>query len=218
MFVMLRAEAIVMSESSPKSNSKVARVIQKYELTGMGEKLELDWTGEHGERKSLRDLATEFNHAVLEAAISKAGTATAKSDIESAYQTLTDSDVSRADKMRKRRDLEQMGVDVDDVLSDFITHQTIYKYLTEEREAQLPERSGNIVDRKIETLEQLQGRTSTVTEATIDDLLRNDELTDHDYEVFVNTRVVCGSCGTDYAATELLREGGCDCDSSEENI
>ncbi|SEH57582.1 hypothetical protein SAMN05192561_10885 [Halopenitus malekzadehii] len=201
-----------MSETS-RPNTKVARVIDEYDLVGKGAELEDAWTGATGERTSLRDLAEEFNRSVLEAALRQAGEAVAETDIDSAYQTLTDDDVPRADEMRKRRDLEDSGVDVDEVLSDFVTHQAIYTYLTEYREAELPDRSENLLERKTETLERLQGRTTAVTESTIETLVSGDKLTDRDYEVFVDVRVVCSDCGTDYTASELLRQGGCDCDA-----
>lgn len=196
------------------TRSKVARVIREYDLDGMGERLEAEWTGERGERTSLRDLADEFNRAVLEAAIRDGGGAVAEHDLESTYRTLTDDDVSRADEMRKQRELEEMGVDPDAVQSDFVTHQAVHTYLTEYRDAELPDDTEAAAERKAAVLERLQGRTSAVAESSIDVLTSNGELTDRDYEVFVDVRVVCSDCGTDYAAGELLRQGGCDCGSA----
>ena len=46
-----------MSNGTRKRGTKVARLIEKYELSGMGAELEAAWTGESGERTSLRDLA-----------------------------------------------------------------------------------------------------------------------------------------------------------------
>ncbi|MFC6613938.1 rod-determining factor RdfA [Halopenitus salinus] len=198
--------------TASRPNTKVARVIEKYDLGGLGEDLEEAWTGVAGERTSLRDLADEFNRSVLEAALRAAGETVAEADVESAYSTLTDDDVSRADEMRKRRELERAGVDVDDVLGDFVTHQAIHTYLTDYRGAELPDRSEGLVDRKIETLERLQGRTSAVTESTIETLVSGGHITDRDYQVFLDVRVVCGDCGTDHVVSDLLRDGGCDCE------
>ncbi|NIC01067.1 rod-determining factor RdfA [Halobacterium sp. R2-5] len=202
-----------MSESSSRPNSKVARVIEKYELGGMGEQLEVAWTGEHGERTSLRNLADEFNRAVLDAAIRRSDGSISETDLQNVYQVLTDDDVSSADRMRKQRELESMGVDVDGVQSDFVTHQAVHTYLTEYREAELPDQSGD-PDKKAETIERLQGRTSAVTDSTIEGLVSSGELSKHDYDVIVDVRVICGDCGTDYAAGELLRQGGCNCDEA----
>jgi Skp family chaperone for outer membrane proteins len=200
-----------MTTNGSHPNSKVARVIDEYDLEGMGERLEASWTGAGGERTSLRDLADEFNRSVLEAAIRAAGGSAVSDDVETTYRLLTDDDVSEADRMRKRRELEQEDVDVDRVRDDFVTHQAIHTYLTKYREAELPDRSADRVQRKVETLERLQGRTSVVAESTIEGLVNSEDIADRDYEVFVDIRVVCSECGTGYAIGELIRQGGCDC-------
>lgn len=200
-----------MTTNGTHPNSKVARVIDEYDLEGMGDRLEASWTGDGGERTSLRDLADEFNRSVLEAAIRDAGGTAVSSDVETTYRLLTDDDVSEADRMRKRRELEQEDVDVSRVRDDFVTHQAVHTYLTKYREAELPDRSADRVQRKIETLERLQGRTSVVAESTIEGLVNSEDISDREYEVFVDIRVVCSECGTGYAIGELIRQGGCDC-------
>lgn len=197
--------------SSKRPNSKVARVIDTYDLTGMGDRLEAEWTGVDGERTSLRDLADLFNRTVLSAAVREASGFAVEGDIATAYEVLTDDDAASADHMRKRRDLERDGVDVDAVLNDFVTHQAVHTYLTKYREAELPDRSEGRIDRKVETLERLQGRTAAVAESTVETLVNAGDLTGHDYELLVDVRAVCPDCGTDYAVSDLLREGGCDC-------
>lgn len=203
-----------MSGDESRPSSKVARVIEEYELEGYGAELEAAWTGEAGDRTSLRDLADEFNRRVLDAAIRRSGGAPVSTDVESTYRTLTGDDVPQADRMRKRRDLEREGVDVDAVLDDFVTHQAVHTYLTDYREASLPDRSADVLDRKAETLERLQGRTTAVAESTLETLTEADEVTDREYDLFVDVRVVCGDCGTDYPIGDLLRQGGCDCDAA----
>lgn len=200
-----------MTEDGPRPNTKVARVIDEYDLDGMGERLEARWTGEGGERTSLRDLAGEFNRAVLEATVSDAGGTAISGDIETTYRTLTDDDVPQADRMRKRRELEQDGIDVSALQGNFVTHQAIHTYLTKHREAELPDRSADRVERKVETLERLQGRTSVVAESTLDGLINTGDLTDREYEVFVDVQVVCSECGTGYSVGDLIRQGGCTC-------
>ena len=200
-----------MTTNEPQPNSKVARVIDEYDLDGMGARLEASWTGDGGERTSLRDLADEFNRSVLEAAIQDSGGTAVSGDVETTYRLLTDDDVSEADRMRKRRELEQDGLDVSRVRNDFVTHQAIHTYLTKYREAELPDRSADRVQRKVETLERLQGRTSVVAESTIEGLVNSEDITDRGYEVFVDIQVVCSECGTGYAIGELIRKGGCSC-------
>lgn len=191
--------------------TKVERVIEEYDLEGWGDRLERSWLGEDGERASLRELATEFNVAVLEAALRRAGRSTIDADVRSAYRTLTDDDVPRADAVRKRRELEREGVDVDAVLADFVTHQAIHTYLTSVREVELDHERDDVADRKLETVQRLLGRTEAVTESTVEELVEAGEVSDRDYEVLVTVSVVCNDCGTDYTVEELIDAGGCDC-------
>ena len=202
-----------MDNNTPPPNSKVARVIDSYELDDIGSWLENKWTGNGEERMSLRDLADEFNKAVLEAAISDASTVTTTSDVESTYSVLYGDDVSSAEKIRKQRELEREGVDVEQVLNDFVTHQAIHTYLTKYRDVELPDHSESLVERKIDTVDRLQGRTVAVSQSALESVVDAGEVSDRNYELLVDIRVVCTDCGATYSLGELLRQGGCDCDA-----
>lgn len=202
-------------DDSTRPNSKVARIIRKYDLDGVGDRLESAWTGENGDRTSLRDLADQFNRAVLDAAIREASGPVSEIDVESAYRTLTDDNISKADQRRKRRDLDVMGVDIEAVESNFVTHQAVYNYLTDYRGAELPDQSEGVAQRKAQTIERIQGRASAVTESAIESLTSSGEVADHEYDVVVDIRVICSDCGSDYPAGDLLRNGGCDCHETD---
>lgn len=193
-----------------RPRSKVARVIDAYDLAGMGESLEAEWTGANGSRTSLRDLADEFNRAVLESAVRAAGSTPTEYDIAATYEILTGDDVSDADVHRKERELERDGVSVEELRKDFVTHQAIHSYLTEYREAELGDRSID-PDEKIETLERLEGRTAAVAESTLDALVDAGVVSERDYELFVDVRTVCAECGDDYPLVDLIDSGGCSC-------
>ena len=83
-----------MIDGSSRRQTKVERVIDEYDLESWGDRLEAKWVGDGTERTSLRDLAAEFNRAVLRAAVRDAGGSMVESDIETLYRTLTDDDVS----------------------------------------------------------------------------------------------------------------------------
>jgi len=117
---------------------------------------------------------------------------------------------------KKRRELERSGIDIDAVRSDFVTHQTIYTYLTNVRDASLPdEDTEDRLERKKETVQRLAGRTQVVTESTLEELRNAEEITDREYDVFVDVRTICANCGTDYSVAELLDQGGCDCEAGK---
>lgn len=198
-----------MSKSNESNQTKVARVIDEYDLDGMGARLEAAWTGEAGERTSLRDLADEFNERVLEAALQEAGSTPLEFEISGIYETLSstmDSDATRA-----RRRLEREGVDVDTLESDFVTHQAIHTYLKRDREASYLEDDHDRRGRKIESIEKLQGRLKAVTESALSSLVSADDLDREDYDVLVDVRAVCPECGAGQPVTEILRDGGCGC-------
>jgi len=198
-----------MTAGSSGANTKVARVIREYDLDGMGARLETAWVGETGERTSLRDLADEFNEAVLEAALRETGVSSLNVSVSDTYESLRGD--SGPSVTRARRRLEREGIDVNAVTEDFVTHQAIHTYLTQERDASLPARDDDMADRKVETIEKLQGRVSAVAESAISSLANAGELDRDDYDVLVDVRAVCHNCGADAPVGELIRRGGCSC-------
>ncbi|CDK38600.1 rod-determining factor RdfA [Halorubrum sp. AJ67] len=203
-----------MTAETSDTNTKVARVIRKYDLDEMGANLETAWTGESGERTSLRDLADEFNEAVLEAALREANVSSVSVNVSSAYDALRGE--SGSSKTRTRRHLEREGIDVDELTGDFVTHQAIHTYLTKEREASLPAAGDGMAERKVETIEKLVGRLSAVAESAISSLASADELDTDGYDVLVDVRAVCPHCGADVPIGELIRRGGCGCTAKSE--
>lgn len=198
-----------MSESSGGRRTKVARVIDKYDLAQMGSRLEAAWTGETGERTSLRDLADEFNETVLTAALRDAGGAPIGLEVSGAYETLSSG--MEADVTRARRRLERKGINVDAVESDFVTHQAIHTYLKRDRDANLPTDDGDRCKRKIKSIEKLQGRLTAVTESALSSLAAAGDINGDDYNVLVNVRAVCPECEVDRSVSEVIRKGGCNC-------
>lgn len=198
-----------MTESTRSRNTKVARIIDKYDLSGMGAELEASWTGESGDRTGLRDLADELNQRVLAEALRDAGVSALDFEVTGTYEALRHGSGSEATRARRR--LEREGIDVDEITADFVSHQAVHTYLTKEREATLPDRDENAVERKVETIDKLNSRVAVVTDTAIDTILPDEELERVDYEVLVDVRVVCSKCGSEHSVEELLRQGGCDC-------
>ena len=198
-----------MSDQASGRRTKVARVIEEYNLEGMGARMEAEWIGEKGERTSLRSLAEEFNHAVLEAALDKAGISPLNFEVSGTYEALRNG--SRSEKTRAERRLERDGIDPDRLTSSFVSHQAIHTYLKKNREASLPNNEGDPIETKIKAIEKLQGRVTAVTESAISSLSSADHLDCNDYDVLVDVRVVCPDCGSDYPVGELLCGGGCQC-------
>ncbi|WP_135364027.1 rod-determining factor RdfA [Halosimplex halophilum] len=192
--------------------SKVERLVAAYGLDGMGDELVDRWTGSEGSRTSLRDLADEFNRALLRAALRRAGRNPTEHAVAEAYETLADDDASEGRKAEVRNDLSRAGVDVDALRDDFVSHQAVHTYLTEVRGATPPESTADPVATDVESLQRLVGRTTTVAQGTLARHRDADRVTLGEFDVFLDLRVLCHDCGADRDAVSLLRDGGCACD------
>lgn len=194
---------------------KVGRVIAEYGLDGLGEDLEARWTGRQGERSSLRALADRFNRRVLEAALQDAGVRSLEGDAENRYRLLTDDDVSAGMRQQARRELERAGVDVDALESDFVSHQSIYTYLTDHRGASHPSSAEpdpeRRIEREIDKINALASRTRAVTNDSVERLASAGLIDETDTSVFVDVRVTCEACGSVSSASSFLEAGGCSC-------
>ncbi len=198
-----------MADQSGGRRTKVARVIEEHGLEEMGAQIEAAWTGENGERTSLRDLADEFNQAVLEAALRETGISPMTFEVSGTYEALSHG--SGSERTRAERRLEREGIDPETLSRDFVSHQAIHTYLKKDRKATLPEKDTNPIEGKIKAIEKLQGRVTAVTESSISSLASADHLNHDEYDVLVDVRVLCPDCGSDYSIGELLRSGGCKC-------
>ena len=195
-----------------RPSSKVARLISEYDLDGLGDELEVRWTGDGVERTSLRDLADYFNERLLERALIDAGMAALDSDVDTVYRNLTDDEVSTGVRTDARNRLESNGIDVDGLESDFVSYQAIRSYLTEYRDAEYRRLSDEEkIEKDLQSIQRLMTRTLSVTEERIEKLTQTGRIDADDFEVLLDLQVLCGSCGTQYSIAEFLDERGCDC-------
>jgi hypothetical protein len=193
------------------TNCKAGRLVTEYDLDGAGDTLVDRWTGDDPD--SLRDLADWFNRRLVAAALRDAGRNPVAADVTATHRVLAGS-ASEGDRTQKRRELERSGVDVDALEADFVSHQAVHTYLARYRDATRggTERGD---DRQVATdrdrLRKLQRRVERVTTDTVERAAAADRITLGDADVLVDVRVFCSDCGSEYAATELLDRGGCDC-------
>lgn len=201
------------STADADRRSKVGRVIAERELDGFGRELEQYWTGGGPESYSLRELADHFNQRVLEAAMRAADQDPLDGEAENLYELLTGDEVTSGTQIQAEHRLERAGVDVDSLRRDFVSHQAVHTYLTKYRDVESPSGDGTAdVEKSRSTVQQLRNRLQAVTETTISSLLRANELSLGDFHVYVDVRVTCTDCQTQYPVTELFDAGGCDCD------
>lgn len=202
------------SSATTGSQTKLERVIGKYDLSGFGEELVDRWLGQNGyERESLRSLASVTNTRILQSALEHADETPLEGEVDNLVRLLTSDDVSAGMRSQTRQRLEQLGIDVDDLTTDFVSHQAIHTYLTSVREVKYESDSSpddKLTDR-LETIQRLESRLQAVTESTIEQLPSDDEFSVGSIDVIASVQVLCNDCGQQYTIQELIEQNGCGC-------
>lgn len=200
------------TDTDDRPSSKVARLIHEYGLEGVGAELETRWTDDGADRMSLRDLAEYFNKQLLEETLLDAGMPALESDLEATYRRLTSEDVSAGVRTETSSRLEQNGINVDSLTSDFVTYQAMRSYLKDYRGAthQSPSDEQKIA-KDSESIQRLLSRTNSVIEERVEWLRDTDRLEITEFQVLLDAQVLCQNCGTQHTVVDLLEHGGCDC-------
>jgi len=111
-----------------------------------------------------------------------------------------------------RARLEQNGVDVEALQSDFVTYQAIRNYLTGVREARYEGASdSDQIEKELSGMERLIARTETVADEKLSRLKQTGRLSLGTFRIFVSVDILCEDCDTQYGIVELFQRGGCDC-------
>lgn len=204
-------------ESGDGPQTKVGRLIEEYGLGAeYGGRLEAAWTDDGAERKSLRDLAEEFNRRLLAASMDRGDVSTLDGEVDNLFRLLTDDDVTAGTRTEARSRLERNGVDVEQLERDFVTYQAIRSYLQNERGAEYERASeGDRLERTAESIERLRSRLTSVCESNLNQLRETDRITLDEFRLFVSADVLCEECGSQYSIGELLERGGCDCQDAD---
>lgn len=196
-----------MSDDIP-CNCKVQRMRARYDVDTDNEQLVADWRN----GTSVRSLARSFNEALIDARLESVDRSAVSWSYLPIYEAIMTDELAETDIIEVRRELELGGVDSDDLESDLITHQTMYRHLSSCLEASASpepspdERRENARD----TVYALQRRTTLVTESTIDTLQSANIIDIGDPDILVDIRIICRDCGQsmDFEATLT---GSCGC-------
>lgn len=191
---------------------KVGRVIDRYDLSSMDDRLASRWLGTSGDRLGLRDLKAFFNRAVLRAAMQEVGLDPLDGEVQDIYELLEAEESSDPNGRRARSRLERAGIDVESLPRNFVSHTSVGTHLKECLGVDPPEpSSGDKLAVAEERVFKLQNRTEAVVRASIEHLRDTERLDAGEFDVFVTARVTCDRCGTQYDVHDFLRRGGCDC-------
>lgn len=209
-----RNSEFTKSNNDHPKNSKVAQLIGDYDLSDLGDELEQRWLGNGVERQSLRNLADWFNQRLLESLIEQTNKQTVNGEIENLYRLLTSNEISSNARTQAVNRLNRIGVDVEDLKEDFVSHQAIHTYLTEFRGVNHDpdrKRSNDTTDKRKESIQKLRNRVVAVTEFNVKSLRETDRLKIGAFDVTVSINVYCRKCNKSFSITEIIERGHCDC-------
>jgi len=204
-----------MVEDTDPPRNKVQTVINDRGLGGLGDELEQRWKGEGFNDHSTRELADHFNRTVIQSAIRDADEMPLEGEVENFYRLLTDDEARSGGALQARNRLGEYGIDVADLEDDFVSHQTMYRYLKQHRGIDTSSQrktTAELIESTRQSLLRLNSRTQSVTTQNLEQFRQRKEFTLGDFDILVNIQVSCNDCGTRRELTKLLAEEGCDCD------
>jgi hypothetical protein len=191
---------------------KVGKVLSEYDLADLHDELPDLWLGESGEEVSLRDLADRINVAIVRTALVRAGEDPLEGEAENVYQLLDGDDVSAGVHIQQRNRLERIGIDVDELESDFVTHQAVHTYLTKGLDISKSSATDtDPIEKRATRIQRLRNRLDAVMEQSLSQLQNSGDLSTGEVDTIVGLQVYCEDCETQYELLELLEEGSCDC-------
>lgn len=196
-------------------NYKVGTVLASYDLVDLHEELPALWVGEAGEEASLRDLAERINIALVERALEEADEAPLDGEAENIYRLLTDDAVSAGVRTQQRNRLKRAGVDVDQLETDFVTHQAVHTYLTKGLGVSKDTSDDrDPLEKHATRIQRLRNRLDAVLSESLSELQSGGEVSVGELDTAVGLQVYCQDCETQYEFSELLEQGECNCESS----
>lgn len=203
------------THSGTPRKTKVGRLLEQYDFDDFGAELERRWTGEAGERESLRTLADAFNKRILEEKMVRAGMKPLDGEVSNIYRLLTDEDISSGTKVETEARFRQHDIDIDELQKDFVTYQAIRTYLKDVRDASYSDEDTDSVATARSSFDKLIGRTTAVVREKFQQLSDAGHVDLGSFQVQTTVNVYCEDCGRQYEARELLKRGGCECAPTE---
>jgi hypothetical protein len=200
-----------MTSQRADCSCKVGRIVAEYEVPNVDARLVDRWQS----GTSVRRLAEELNKNVVAAELDAANVGHVEWSRSPVYEALHTDDLSDAEEIDIRRELDRAGVDVEQLSSDLVSHQSVYRHLTQCLDASKGDDRTPDERRETakDTVHALQQRTEIVTESTLEGL-QSAGVTDlGETEVLVDLTVLCRDCGRSMDFESAV-DDGCDCSNA----
>ncbi|WP_135807411.1 rod-determining factor RdfA [Halorussus marinus] len=164
---------------------------------------------------SIRVLTEELNKAIIQSELKNTNISQIGQEQSAVYKALHTDELEEAKEIEFRRQLEHSGVDVEELSSNLVSHQTVYRHLknclsVSKTDDPAPEKRR---EKARDTVYALQQRTEIVTESTIKTLTSAGIMEIADADVLVDIQVLCNECGHSMDFETAINQG-CECRDS----
>ena len=204
-----------LDSSVENADTKVGRLIAKYGLDGMAADMEERWTRDDEHSKSIREIEEDFNKAVLRQVLEDSGAQPFESELDAIYRVINDEQATTTEDIEVQERLSERNVDADSLADDFVSHQTIYNFLTKQRKAeyQSTQDPQERLRRSNESVQKIKNRLTAVAQTNVRSLENSGLLTLGEFDVMGEVYVYCQDCNSRYSFSELIDREGCECAS-----
>ncbi|WP_338902088.1 rod-determining factor RdfA [Salinibaculum marinum] len=182
----------------------------------LSDELERRWVGEDGQDASVRELTQFFNQRVLESALGETGVIPLEGELENTYRLLSEDDSSETIALQVKERFGLSDGEIQAVKKDFVSHQTMYRYLTNVREITKASTDSSLSDQiqsVKRTAQKIQSRLTTVVTDNLESLSKKEGFYVGDFDVTVSVTVTCRQCNTSRSLLSILDDNGCECKS-----
>ena len=200
-----------MSRQTDDCGCKIGRVTTTHEIPTVDTDIVDRWQS----GTSIRRLTEELNKEIIASELDAANVGNIEWSRTPVYEMLRTDELSDAEEIEIRRELKRAGINVEQLAADLVSHQTVYRHLTNCLDAskgdeQTPDERR---DQARNTVHALQQRTELVIQSTLESL-QSANITDlGEPEVLVDLQIVCSDCGASMDFETALNEG-CHYDTS----
>jgi len=201
------------TRSSDTPCCKVGRGIEKYGCDGLNDTLVYEYR--EGDA-SLRDLEQVINREFTTASLQETGSPADRDPQEITSILRGNDDVSKREKARVRTELEQAGVEVDQLEQDYVSFRTVKTHLNEHLGVDTSRTESITSDSAKGLIEWATTRCTSVIEQTIERLSNADVAAiSDDFTVSVSPRITCYDCNSSFTVQEFIENDGCRCGSDD---
>lgn len=203
-------------ESSP-CTCKVGRNIEQYRLDDLNTQLR---RRRQEDGASLRELADYVNQRILAAALTAEdvdvddalfGSINSENALPILYEAIEGDETPAEQTARVRTRLAQLGVDIETVEADWITHPTVRTHLRECLEIDTQRTSTIAPDDARDTIEWARTQCTNIVDQTFTRLRNADVVSTGPLDITITIQITCTACRTTYRPSQLLTHRECAC-------